>query len=255
MLGLVLCSGCGGAHSFAVVPQQPDYALRAPDRIETPFPDTLKKYNGFEPGKNWLELRPRMQLRVENAYYGEGLPKHGLAGYLGTEVAQYQVEKDGSLKRLSVQSMVHRPRDQVAVQDLISEQQSEYKFHRFYYQILFKRASSARGSVLLGAESPQLLEQLAGELERAPETVCGEKSAPCTIFPEECSVALEMEIIVNGKPKTVGWASQLQSVIGNAHQVEVQRFYDGRLLPVKLDSADEQALRLPLLPGDRISSK
>ena len=34
-----------------------------------------------------------MQLRVENADYREGAPKHGLATYLGTEVARYQAQR------------------------------------------------------------------------------------------------------------------------------------------------------------------
>jgi hypothetical protein len=55
-----------------------------------PFPDVLRVYNGFEPGRAWMELRPGMELRIENAYYQPGMPRSGLNGFLGTEIAQYK---------------------------------------------------------------------------------------------------------------------------------------------------------------------
>jgi hypothetical protein len=36
-----------------------------------------------------MELRPQMELRIENAYYRKGMPKRGLDGFLGTEIARY----------------------------------------------------------------------------------------------------------------------------------------------------------------------
>jgi hypothetical protein len=94
-----------------------------------------------------------MQLRVENAYYREGAAKRGLASYVGTEIARYQVQRNGSLRLLSTQPMKDRPRDQPPVEQLMQSSIRRYRYHRFYFAILFKRNSSALGSVVLGVSS------------------------------------------------------------------------------------------------------
>src|SRR5882724_4683919 len=76
------------AIAFRVLPAKPDYLLRSPDAKETPFPEVLGGYTKV--GPDWVELRPQIELRVENAYFREGAPKHGLANFLGTEIVRYQ---------------------------------------------------------------------------------------------------------------------------------------------------------------------
>jgi hypothetical protein len=144
---------------FVVVPQSPNCLLRTPDSNEIPFPDLLRTYNGFEPGRRWMDLRPLMELRIENAYYQPGMPKHGLAGFLGTELAQYQVSAHG-LRLLSVQTMKDRPPNDLPVERLISPVQAGYPYHRFYYEVFFKGDTNSRGSVLLGANSVRELDRL-----------------------------------------------------------------------------------------------
>lgn len=77
--------------AFQVLPHNPAYLLRSPDARETPFPEVLRAYNGFEPGRGWIDLYSLMELRVENAYYQKGASRKGLEGFLGTEVARYAV--------------------------------------------------------------------------------------------------------------------------------------------------------------------
>lgn len=212
----------------------------------------LQHYNGFQQGQSWVELRPRMELRVENAYYQEGMPKHGLAGFLGTEVAHYEVRPEGGLRLLSFQAMSNRPKDQKAVQKLIRAQQQHSRYYRFYYEVFFKGKAEAQGSVLLGAKSRRELERLGAQLSRDPSSVCGEQSHQCTVFPEACSVSLEMEIVVNAVPRVVTWGTVLAGVVANPRHVKLSRLYRGRLAPVEIDPGDPQALHLPLLPSDRI---
>jgi hypothetical protein len=235
---------------FRVLPAQPQYLLRSPDTTATPFGEVLNNYNGFIPGKGWLDLRPDMELRVENAYYQAGAAKRGLSGFLGTEIAQYRIESDGGLRLLSVQHMQNRPVDQEPVQQLISGPQKNCRTHRFYFEVLFRQ--SARGSVLLGANSTEELRELSDQLLKQPDSVCNGHSAHCTVFPEACSVSLEMRIFVNGRPQTVGWGSLLASVASKPQRMDLLRVYEGRLINVEIDPHDPQALRLPLLPGDRI---
>ncbi|MFZ0594016.1 MAG: hypothetical protein WAM39_26400 [Bryobacteraceae bacterium] len=239
--------------SFRVLPDRPDYLLQSPDSIDTPFAEVLRRYNGFEPARSWMDLHPWMELRIENAYYKAGAPKRGLDSFLGTEIAHYQVRPQGGLRQLSVQSMKVRPVDQPPVQQLIGGPQRRYRYYRFYSAIVFKRNGRTSGSVLLGANSTAGLERLAAQLLAEPASVCGDKSAHCTAFPESCSVSVEMEIVVNGAPRTVMWGSRVGSVAIHPRRVELLRPYAGRPTPVEMDPSDPNAFRLPLLPGDRIT--
>lgn len=110
-----------------------------------------------------------------------------------------------------------------------------------------------RGSVLLGANTKNELDRTAGDLLRDPDAVCGDRATNCTVFPEACSVSIEMEIVVNGAPRTVLWGSQVCDIVDQPHHLELWRHYEGRMLPVKFESYDAQTLRLPLLPGDRLN--
>jgi hypothetical protein len=253
-LCVVFCVSCARTpHAFRVVPAAPNYLLRYPDSHEAPFPEVLRIYNGFEPGRGWMDLRPDMELRIEDAYYRPGMPRRGLDGFLGTEVARYKVRSRGGLELLSLQSMKDRPPEQLPVQELIAPVQRRRRYYRFYYEILFRRSGASRGSVLLGSSNSEDLGRLGARLVAEPDSVCNEGSTNCTVFPEACSVSIEMEIVVNGSLQNVLWGSVLSSVAGEARHIELLRRSNGRLTPVKLDAQDAKAVGLPLLPGDHVN--
>ena len=248
---ILSCAARQTAARFRVLPGQPDYLLVSPDSQKTPFPEVLSRYTNAGPG--WVELRPSTELRIENAYFREGAPKHGLANFLGTEIARYEVLRTGTLKEISFRSRVsQRPSDQPPVQQLVSEAQRRYPCHRFFYQVLLNKKSNVRSAVLLGAESNKAIDQLTSRLLTEPETVCGDGLSQCTVFPEACTVSLEMEIVVNGKRRAVLWGSALAEFAESHQNVSLLRWYKDRLAPVELDSSDREALRVPLLPGDVI---
>ena len=256
LLALVLmfsaaCATRRAVTSFHVVPARPDYLLRSPDSKDTPFPDVLGQYAHVGPG--WVELRPETELRVENAYFREGAPKRGLANFLGTEIARYQMLATGALEQIGVQSRVaQRPSDQPPVQQLLSESQRRYPHHRLFFQVLVSKKADIRSAVLLSAESIDELDRLTDQLLTEPDSVCDGSSTHCTAFPEACSVSLEIEILVNGARRYVPWTSVLADVVERHRHVELLRPYTGRLAPVEIDPTDASAFRLPLLPGDRV---
>ena len=90
------------------------------------------------------------------------------------------------------------------------------------------------------------------QLMSDPESVCGGASTHCTAFPEACTVSLEIEIVVNGSQRTVLWGSGLAEVAEHHRRVELFRPYKDGLAPVEIDPRDPEALRVPLLPGDRV---
>lgn len=237
---------------FQVVRGTPEYLLRAPDSSATPFPELLNRYRNL--GIGWVDLGPRMELRIEAAYYREGSPKRSLADYLGTEIARFQVRPNGRLRLASVQSGLKAPRGkQPPVQQLVRGAQRRYSYGRLFYAVALNRKGQTRGAVLLGASTASELDRLTTQLLADPESVCGGKSLHCTVFPEVCTASLDIEIVVNGAERTVPWGNVLENVATHPRHIEMLRLDAGRLVPVEIDSNDPAALRLPLLPGDRVT--
>ena len=188
---------------------------------------------------------------IENAYYEKGSSRRGLQGFLGTEVARYQVRANG-LRLISVQSMKERPATDTPVQRLILPSMMNAKYYRLYFEV-FNPANNTHVSALLGASSKEELDELSARMDH-PETVCNQNSVHCTAFPEACSVSLEMKVVVNGKREMLVWGSLLNRVVGNHPQhLAVSRLFAGRLTPIEINFRDPGALQLPLLPGDHIT--
>jgi hypothetical protein len=202
---------------------------------------------------SWVDLHPQMQLRIENAYYRDGFPKDGIDGYLGTETAHYQVRSRG-VRLLSVENLLNpQPSEQPQVQELLPDSQRHYIRYRYFYAVVFSHRGNIHGSVLLGAQSSEDLERLSTALMIDPDSVCEDASKHCTVFPEMCTASVDLEIVVNGVPRTVSLGSMLGSVVMGAHHVDVlRRNEDGHWASLKIEPNDPNALRVPLAAGDRI---
>jgi hypothetical protein len=250
----VSCASRRPIGSYQVLPGIPDYLLRSPDARNTSFADTLTDYNGFIPGEGWLDLRPQMGLRIEKAYFRNGAAREPeIKDFVGTEIARYEVRSNGELRLTSKESHLRqRLPGQPGVDELISASQQRFRYHRFFFEVVFKQRGDVRGSVLLGAKSGESLDALAQQLSKDPDAVCEGRSDHCTIFPSGCTVSVEMEIIVNGHSRTVPWGSVLTSVAPAGTEPAVSRDFQGRLTPISLKYDDPNARRLPLLPGDEI---
>lgn len=190
-----------------------------------------------------------MEMRIEQAYY-----RNGKTGYLGTNIARYQVRPRGGLRLVQVETNVTAgPASDRRVQDLIRGSQRRARYYRYYYAVVFNQKDDTRGSVVIGASSIPELDRLGVQLLADPESVCGSKSPHCTAFPDSTIVSLQMSIVVNGTPRVVAWGSSIATVAARPKHVELLRLYSGRLTPVEIAPDDPAALRLPLLPGDRLT--
>jgi hypothetical protein len=135
---------------------------------------------------------------------------------------------------------------------LIRPSQRRFRRYRFFYAVVFNQRGNIHGSVLLGDASPDEIDRLTERLLKDPDSVCGASSNHCTVFPEMCTVSIDIEIVVNGTPRVALAGSQLSSVAAGAKHVELLRLSGGRLTPVQIDQNDPAALRMPLLPGDQV---
>lgn len=252
LLTAALCCLNACAHrrqSFHVVAGQP-YILRSPERVDTPFSEIWNAFGNQTAG--WVDLGPRMVLKIENAYYKDGAPRSGLANFLGTESLSLKVMPNGTLRQLDLRTLRSRPARQAAVSELFPAARWRAPAYRFFFQVAVNRASGASSPVLLSGARVEI-EQWSERIQRDSASVCAGNAQHCTVFPEACSVSLGMEIAVNRKPTTVLWGSSLASVVGQRSVFRLHRLHRGRPRPVVLNTADREALRLPLQPGDRIS--
>jgi hypothetical protein len=234
-----------------VVRAAPEYLLRSPDARETPFPEVLNQWRDARTG--WVDLAPGMDVRVELAHYREGSRKQTLADYLGGEVARFQVRPHGGLRLESVKSDVKEGgADRTTAAELISPRQRRYTHGRFFFTVAVNRKGQTRSAVLLGANSAKEIDRLTTRLLADPASVCPENAPNCTTFPETSTASIEIEITVNGAPQTVVWGTGLERIAAHPKQVTMLRLDEGKPVPVAIDASDPAALRLPLLPGDRI---
>ena len=195
-----------------------------------------------------------MELRIENAYFREGATQRNIANYLGTAIVRYRVGPDGPLQRVEIESSLpQQPADQPPIDQLLSTASQNRDHHRLFYQVLINKRDEHRRAVLLSAASTDGLDRLTEQLAGNPSAVCGGKPMDCTVFPSTSTAALEIEVVVNGDRRTVTWGSQVRNVALHPKHLEVLRLHAGRKTPVDIDLSDPEALRLPLLPGDRVN--
>lgn len=245
--------GCA-ARVWRVQSGPPEYALAKGKQIE-PYSKMLERFNGFEVGAGWVDLRPFMRIHVANAYYEAGRPKRGLDGFVGTEQIWYRklhppglIEGDIERKMLAV-----RPDTEPPVEALLPAANRQFGAYRLFFSIRINRRGATRGAVLLGAPTQGELESRASALLADPDSVCREGAAECTVFPEVCTVSPLVETTVNGEQKVFVWGTPLSAAVKNATRVRLTRLLAGKRATVPIEAKDANALRLPLLPGDEIS--
>jgi hypothetical protein len=165
------------------------------------------------------------------------------------------VGEDRGLWPLGAQTpLAKRPNDQPSAQALIRPSERRHRKYRFYYAVVFTQKGTAGGPVLLGASSLVELDRLGTQLLAEPHSICGDKSPHCTVFPNTCTVSLEMQVVVNGATRTVPWRSILASVASGARHIElVRRSGVDRFTSLSIDTADPEAVRIALSPGDQVS--
>lgn len=245
--------GCNAKRAWRVQPAPSGYALAKGNQSE-PYAQMLERFNGFQTGSGWVDVRPFMRIQIENAYYEPGRPKRGLDGFIGTERVWFRKPEQSGLIEGAIESkmLAVRPAGEPAVEALLPPGNRAYGAYRLFFSVRINRRGATRGAVLLGAPTQRDLETRAAALLADPDAVCREGSAECTVFPEVCTVSPESEVNVNGAVKAFTWGTPLSAAVRSAKSIKLTRVINGKRAEVAVDPADANALRLPLLPGDEV---
>lgn len=227
LLAVLLCTSCATRHPTAAAP-------------------VLKSTASY------LDLRPGIRLNIEKAYYAGGSDGRGLNGFIGTQLATFGVQQNGSLRLLDLQNKPFREglASQIPADQLLPAFMRNKRSYRFFYAVPFARASRPTASVLIGAKSAREIEDLSKRLAVSPDEVCRPQSTLCTVFPEGSTVSISMEIFVNGDQKVVLWGSVLGSLAQGRSAATLDRRGENHPQQIRLEG---DTLRMPLQPGDRIS--
>ena len=248
-MALTISCGARRPGQFESLPGKPFYRLRSPARIETPYPEVLAAHGDVKEG--WVDLTGGMTIQIEKAVFADPQGPRNLSNFVGLESARFAVTDTGRLKNMAIQELPNRPAHEEPIRELVGTRFQRQRYHRLYFQIVFDRRSGDAPAVVLGADTREALRQLGDKLTANARAVCGQGSVHCIVIPPNTTTSLQFEIFVNGKPSFVSWGTSVKGVVGTRTSFEMQRKFGGRSVPVRIDAQDPEALRLPILPGDR----
>lgn len=245
---LVVLAGCRARTvRFTVVPSNPHYLLRSPDGQSRAFPETTERFSSANDG--WIDLTPGLTLQVSRVYF-QPAESRRIQDYLGEEILRLEAQ-GGSLRTIDFRPLPARPNGQPSVEATIPPPHRTARFHRLFFQVALDSTSGPARAVLLSAESQSAIGTFSHRLLRG--TGCSATTEPevhCLVIPEGTTASVLCNVVVNGKPLTVPWGTTVLGVVSSARPVRLSRQFRNRMAPVQLDSTDQDALRLPLLPGD-----
>jgi len=133
-----------------------------------------------------------------------------------------------------------------------------------YFRLMFRTALSSADHVatIISAPDKASLEEAVKQRESGPVESCQGVTAPgasCVTLSSDFGVNAEIRVRVNGREAFVGVAGTVRDAVNLRgpnpivpKTLTVHRKYQGRLVPVKYDSATHDILGLVLMPGDEI---
>jgi hypothetical protein len=251
-----------------------DEYLHLKQRIATslsaPVEDTLFYRYSYGPG-GYVDMAPKMQLRIERDFFNPSTSSHTPTGYRGTTITYYGVfgsaEFGTSLKFLRVEK---RSAGSVAFASNSSDEELATEFastsrQRLFLQNLTVSGDAKTPAILIGGTLDQDLSGVTQAIEKDPAISCKALSAwqlTCALFDGVVTVSPMLEVFINGARSYIPIGSKLQSTLPHVipseratlmRTLRVERSFQGRVVRVQLPADLEGVSQLLLFGEDRIS--
>jgi len=197
-------------------------------------------------------------------------PVNSAKQIIGYEYAYYDLKSSQKDDRVTISLTTVTENDQgskISVQKATTQNPSAFPDSSGYFRLLFRRAASSADHVvtIIGATDQATLDQATKQRESGPMESCQGVSGSgvtCVTFSSDFGVNPQMRVLANGEEKFVG----ISGTVGDALNLNrpgavapktliVRRLFEGCLIPVKFDTADNDILQLVLMPGDEIDWK
>jgi hypothetical protein len=257
-------------HCFTSVDEYLGVKQRIAISLSAPVEDTLFYRYSYGPG-GYVDMAPKMQLRIERDFYDPHSSSHTSNDYRGTTITYYDVvgtTKSGvSLKFLRVdrKSVGSAAFDSSSSDAALAQQFATTSRLRLFLQDLTVSGGAKTPAILIGGARTQDLEGPTQAIENDPGISCQtllSSKITCALFDGAVTVSPMLEIFINGKQTFVPIGTKLIFLlpqVTNAQRpmlmrtLRIERSFRGRLDRVHLPSDLEAISQLLVVGEDRIS--
>ena len=250
-LGELETKGCLSAGAGALLEQ----AVR--ESVPFMVHDTLRYRYDWQEFEGFIGLELGMRLRIERAEYN---PAGKIAG---TSTTYYQVERDS---HRTIAFRLLGPKQMNTPDDALPDRNLATSVRDMFYARLFLSGAHVPNNlrytaVIIGTRTQGRMEELAKSRKVHPEAGCPqgpEGEGSCMIFQGPVTVSVELQVTVNGQQVFAGLERDVRSLFDERARpcalgsLRIERRYLNKYVPVEFSFADDSALGLMLVGGDRI---
>jgi hypothetical protein len=253
---------------FASVDEYLHVKRRIAASLSAPVEDTLFYRYSYGPG-GYVDMAPKMQLRIERDFFDSQSSSHTASDYRGTTITYYDVvgSTGTSLKFLRVEK---RSAGSAAFGADSSDAELEREFAttsrlRLFLQDLTVSGGAKTPAILIGGALDQDLTGVTQAIENDPGISCKALlpwKITCTLFDGAVTVSPMLEIFINGARSYVPIGSKLQFILPSVtpsqrttlmRTLRVERSFQGKVARVQLPTGLEAVSQLLVFGEDRIS--
>jgi hypothetical protein len=236
--------------------------------LSAPVEDTLFYRYSYGPG-GYVDMAPKMQLRIERDFFAPQSSSHTASDYRGTTITYYDVvgSTGTSLKFLRVEK---RSAGSTAFAANSADTELAKEFAntsrlRLFLQDLTVSGGAKTPAILIGGALDQDLNGPTQAIENDPGISCKallSSKITCALFDGVVTVSPMLEVFINGARTYVPIGSKLQFILPHVttsqqatlmRTLRVERSFQGREARVQLPSELEGVSQLLLFGEDRIS--
>jgi hypothetical protein len=253
---------------FASVDEYLHVKQRIATSLSAPVEDTLFYRYSYGPG-GYVDMAPKMQLRIERDFFDPQNASHTASDYRGTTITYYDVvgSTATSLKFLRVE---RRSAGSTAFGANSSDAGLTNEFAstsrlRLFLQDLTVSGGAKTPAILIGGALDQDLTGATQAIENDPGISCKALLSwkiTCRLFDGVVTVSPMLEVFINGARSYVPIGSKLQFILPSVTPsqratlmptLRVERLFQGKVVRVQLPSDLEAVSQFVVFGGDRIS--
>jgi hypothetical protein len=253
---------------FASVDEYLHVKQRIAASLSAPVEDTLFYRYSYGPG-GYVDMAPKMQLRIERDFFAPQSSGHTASNYQGTTITYYDVvgSTATSLKFLRVEK---RSAGSTAFGANSSDAELAKEFAntsrlRLFLQDLTVSGGTKTPAILIGGALDQDLNGTTQAIENDPAISCKAllpSKITCALFDGAVTVSPMLEVFINGARSYIPIGSKLQFILPHVttsqqatlmRTLRVERSFQGRAARMQLPNDLEGVSQLLLFGEDRIS--
>ncbi len=253
---------------FVSLDQYLQVKQRIADSLSVPVEDTLFYRYSYGPG-GYIDMAPKMQLRIERDFFDPKGSSHAANDYRGTTITYYDVV-GGTAISLKFLRVERRSAESVAFDANSSDAELAKEFAntsrlRLFLQDLTVSGGAKTPAILIGGALDQDLNGATQAIENDPGISCKALQSwkiTCVLFDGAVTVSPMLEVFINGARSYVPIGSKLQFILPPVtttqrptlmRTLRIERSFQGKVARVQLPTDLEAVSQLFVFGEDRIS--